>query len=65
MSERRETQLGFQPPAIDEDEVAAVADALRSGWLTTGPRAALLEERMAEYLEAKGESVSGDEEANA
>ena len=49
----RETQLGFQPPAIGEEEIEAVADALRSGWLTTGPRAALLEERMAEYLEAK------------
>src|SRR5688500_7227392 len=49
----RETQLGFQPPSIGEEEIAAVADALRSGWLTTGPRAALLEERMAEYLGAK------------
>jgi dTDP-4-amino-4,6-dideoxygalactose transaminase len=49
----RETPLGFQPPAVGEEEIAAVADALRSGWLTTGPRAALLEERMAEYLEAK------------
>jgi dTDP-4-amino-4,6-dideoxygalactose transaminase len=49
----RTTQLGFQPPAIGEEEIEAVADALRSGWLTTGPRAALLEERMAEYLEAK------------
>src|SRR5688500_15429641 len=48
----RETQLGFQPPSIGEEEIEAVADALRSGWLTTGPRAALLEERMAEYLEA-------------
>ena len=53
MSQRRETQLGFQPPAIDEDEIAAVADALRSGWLTTGPRAAELERRMAEYLEVE------------
>ena len=49
----RKTQLGFQPPAIGEEEIEAVADALRSGWLTTGPRAALLEKRMAEYLEAK------------
>jgi len=49
----REKQLGFQPPAIGEEEIAAVAETLRSGWLTTGPRAALLEERMAEYLEAK------------
>ena len=49
----RETQLGFQPPAIGEEEIAAVAETLRSGWLTTGPKAAQLEERMAEYLEAK------------
>ena len=48
----RETQLGFQPPAIGEEEIEAVAETLRSGWLTSGPRAALLEERMAEYLEA-------------
>jgi dTDP-4-amino-4,6-dideoxygalactose transaminase len=45
--------LGFQPPAIDDAEVAAVADTLRSGWLTTGPRAAELEARMADYLGAE------------
>ena len=49
----RSTPLGFQPPALGEEEVEAVAETLRSGWLTTGPRAALLEERMAEYLEAE------------
>jgi dTDP-4-amino-4,6-dideoxygalactose transaminase len=51
MRTRRDTPLGFQPPAIGDEEVAAVAEALRSGWLTTGPRAALLEERLAEYLD--------------
>ena len=45
--------LGFQPPAVDEAEIAAVADTLRSGWLTTGPRAAELERRMAGFLEAE------------
>jgi len=45
--------LGFQPPAIGEEEIAAVTETLRSGWLTTGPRAAELERRMAEYLEAE------------
>jgi dTDP-4-amino-4,6-dideoxygalactose transaminase len=45
--------LGFQPPAIGDEEIAAVAETLRSGWLTTGPRAAELERRMAEYLEAE------------
>ena len=53
MRTRRSTPLGFQPPALGDEEVAAVAEALRSGWLTTGPRAALLEDRLAEYLEAE------------
>ena len=44
--------LGFQPPAIGEEEIAAVTETLRSGWLTTGPSAAELERRMEEYLEA-------------
>jgi dTDP-4-amino-4,6-dideoxygalactose transaminase len=50
---RRATPLGFQPPAIGEEEVEAVAETLRSGWLTTGPRAAELERRFAEYLDAE------------
>jgi dTDP-4-amino-4,6-dideoxygalactose transaminase len=50
---RRATMLGFQPPAIGDEEIAAVAETLRSGWLTTGPRAAELERRMAEYLQAE------------
>ena len=49
---KRETFLGFQPPAVGEEEVAAVAEAIRSGWLTTGPRAAELERRFAEYTGA-------------
>src|SRR5919204_2661987 len=42
--------VGFQPPAVGDEEIAAVAETLRSGWLTTGPRAAELEQRFAEYL---------------
>jgi len=53
LSSRRETLLGFQPPAVGDEEVAAVADAIRSGWLTTGPRAEELEQRFAEYVGAK------------
>ena len=45
--------LGFQPPAIGEEEIAAVAETLRSGWLTTGPNAAELERRFAEFVEAE------------
>jgi dTDP-4-amino-4,6-dideoxygalactose transaminase len=50
---RRRTFLSFQPPALTEAEVEAVAQTLRSGWLTTGPRTAELEARMRDYLEAK------------
>ena len=50
---RRATFLSFQPPAVGDEEVAAAADAIRSGWLTSGPRAAELERRTAEYFEAK------------
>ena len=50
---RRSTFLGFQPPAIGEEEIAAVSETLRSGWLTTGPAAAELERRFAELAEAK------------
>jgi dTDP-4-amino-4,6-dideoxygalactose transaminase len=45
--------VGFQPPAVGDEEIAAVAETLRSGWLTTGPRAAELEERMCAFLEAE------------
>ena len=53
LSSRRETLLGFQPPAVGDEEVAAAADAIRSGWLTTGPRAEELERRFAGYVGAK------------
>ena len=45
--------LGFQPPAIGEEEIAAVSETLRSGWLTTGPKTAELERRFAEYVGAE------------
>src|SRR4029079_19143662 len=50
---RRATRLAFQPPAIGDEEIEAVAATLRSGWLTSGPAAAELERRMTEYLEAE------------
>ena len=52
LSPRRETFLSFQPPAVGEEEIEAVAETIRSGWLTTGPRTAELEERFAEYVGA-------------
>jgi dTDP-4-amino-4,6-dideoxygalactose transaminase len=53
LSRRRSTFLSFQPPAVGEEEIEAVAETIRSGWLTTGPRAAELEERFAAYAGAK------------
>ncbi len=31
-------QITFSPPDITEAEIEAVADTLRSGWITTGPK---------------------------
>lgn len=41
--------ISFSPPDISELEVAEVAEALRSGWITTGPRTKELEKRLADY----------------
>jgi dTDP-4-amino-4,6-dideoxygalactose transaminase len=53
LSSRRSTFLSFQPPAIGDEEIEAVAATLRSGWLTSGPRTAELELRFAEYVGAR------------
>ncbi len=44
----------FSPPNITELEIAYVADAMRSGWITTGPRTKELEKKTAEYVGAAG-----------
>ena len=38
---------------IDEDDIRAVVEVLRSDWLTTGPRVAEFENAVAEYVGAK------------
>lgn len=45
-----EDAIPFSPPDISEEEIAEVADALRSGWITTGPRVKELERQIAAYL---------------
>lgn len=42
--------ISFSPPDITEEEIAEVADALRSGWITTGPRVKELERQIASFL---------------
>ncbi len=40
----------FSPPDITESEIQEVAEALRSGWITTGPRTKQLEKKIAEWV---------------
>ena len=42
--------IPFSPPDMSEEEVQEVAEALRSGWITTGPRTKKLEKQIAEYV---------------
>lgn len=41
--------IPFSPPDITELEIQEVAEALRSGWITTGPRTKELERQVAAY----------------
>lgn len=42
--------ISFSPPDISEAEIAEVCEALRSGWITTGPKTKEFERRIAEYV---------------
>ncbi|HRF80529.1 MAG TPA: DegT/DnrJ/EryC1/StrS family aminotransferase, partial [Flavobacteriales bacterium] len=41
--------IPFSPPRIDDRTIKAVEEALRSGWITTGPRTKEFEKRLAAY----------------
>ena len=45
--------IGFAPPPIDEDTIAAVTEVLRSGWITSGPELAAFEEELGVFLQLK------------
>ena len=40
----------FSPPDMSEAEILEVADALRSGWITTGPKTKEFEKKIAAYV---------------
>lgn len=42
--------IPFSPPDISEAEITEVAEALRSGWITTGPRTKQLKKKIAEWV---------------
>lgn len=60
--------ISFSPPDISEAEIEEVVKALRSGWITTGPRTKELERRMAEFCHTKKQvclnSATAAEELN-
>ena len=45
--------IPFSPPRIDEKTVKEVTEALLSGWITTGPKTQLFENKLAEYIGLK------------
>lgn len=46
--------IPFSPPDIREEDIQAVVDVLRSGWITTGPVGAQFEKELASYTDSAG-----------
>ncbi|UBH11655.1 DegT/DnrJ/EryC1/StrS family aminotransferase [Macrococcus armenti] len=42
--------IPFSPPDISQDTINEVIDTLKSGWITTGPKTQLFEDRLAKYI---------------
>ena len=45
-------RISFSPPDITQAELDEVADALRSGWITTGPKTKEFEREIALFAQA-------------
>jgi len=43
--------ISFSPPDISESEINEVVAAMRSGWITTGPRTKQFEMNIAQYCD--------------
>lgn len=48
----------FFRPSIGEDEIAAVTECMRSGWLTTGPKTSAFEKAFSEFLGGGVDSIA-------
>jgi dTDP-4-amino-4,6-dideoxygalactose transaminase len=53
----KEINIPFSLPEIGEEEINEVVDTLRSGWLTTGKKAARFEHDLAKYAHARSAVV--------
>ena len=49
-----ERHIAFSPPDITEAEIEAVAETLRTGWITTGPKTKQFEAEITAYTQAQG-----------
>ena len=50
---KRIMKIPFSPPDISDEEIKEVSEALKSGWITTGPKTKELERQVATFCETK------------
>lgn len=50
----RDTFLPYSPPFLGDEELKAVAETLRTDWITTGPQTKAFENQFAEFVGAPG-----------
>lgn len=50
MSDTELRNISFSPPDITDEEIEEVIKAMKSGWITTGPRTKEFERKIAEYI---------------
>ena len=50
MNDTKVRNIPFSPPDITDAEIEEVKKAMKSGWITTGPRTKEFEKRIAEYV---------------
>ena len=56
--------IKFSPPDISELEIEEVVKAMKSGWITTGPRTKLLERRLAAYIDTGHTNIDCETQEN-
>ncbi len=45
----KKMNIKFSPPDVGEEEIEEIIDAIKSGWITTGPKTKLFEQKISEY----------------
>ena len=64
MRESDKKTIPFSPPDVGEMEIERLAEVIRSGWITTGPKVAELEQRIEGYIKKDICLDSKNEEQN-